>query len=69
MTDQEVVIKLIHLEGLNFFRTRLLGSSDMRYVTKRMETAVWYWFPCKRRSSSMPYSLALPSKISTLCSK
>lgn len=30
MNDHTIVMKAIHLDGVNFFRTRLLGTSDRR---------------------------------------
>ena len=53
-TPHAVVMKLSHLEGVNFLITRLLGSSLEMYVTNSSETAIWYWPSARFRSSSMP---------------
>lgn len=39
---QAVVMNEIHLEGVNFLMTKLLGSSLAMYVTKSRDTAIWY---------------------------
>lgn len=50
----ERVIKAIHRLGLSFLITKLLGVSQITYVTNNKLTAVWYCEPCRPRSSSMP---------------
>ena len=60
MIPQAIVMKAIHRRGVNFFSTRLLGTSNSTYVTNRMDTATWNWLPWSPRSDSSLYSRAFP---------
>jgi hypothetical protein len=39
VTPQKKVMKAIQRLGVNFFNTRFDGTSNVMYVTKRMDTA------------------------------
>jgi hypothetical protein len=41
MIPHDTAKKLIQYLGVNFFSTRLLGISNVTYVTKRIDTAIW----------------------------
>lgn len=52
MMPQAVAMKAIQRRGVNLLSTRFDGTSKAMYVTKRMDTAVWYWLPTSPRSAS-----------------
>jgi hypothetical protein len=63
----EKVMKAIHRLGVNFFSTRFDGTSNVMYVTNKMDTAIWYWLPTSPRSFSMLYRRELPMLTLEMC--